>query len=167
MSFIAPNASVMGQVTLGKQVSIWYGAVLRGDTESITIGDGCNIQDNAVVHADPGYPTILEKNVTVGHAAIVHGAQVGEGSMIGMHATLLNGCKIGKSCLIAAGALVKEGMEIPDYSMVVGMPGKIIRTLSEEDVEWLKKSAPHYIAMSERHQAGEFPLIQQKDIDAC
>jgi carbonic anhydrase/acetyltransferase-like protein (isoleucine patch superfamily) len=167
MSFIASTAAVMGKVTLGKQVSIWYGAVLRGDTESITIGDGCNIQDNAVVHADPGHPTILAENVTVGHSAIVHGAQIGEGSMIGMHSTLLNGCKIGKYCLIAAGALVKEGMEIPDYSMVVGMPGKIIRTLSEEDVEWLKKSAPHYIAMSERHKAGEFPIITQKDIETC
>ncbi len=157
----------MGRVTLGKQVSIWYGAVLRGDTESITIGNGCNIQDNAVVHADPGHPTILGDHVTVGHAAIVHGAQIGEGSMIGMHATLLNGCKIGKYCLIAAGALVKEGMEIPDYSMAVGMPAKIIRTLNEEDVEWLKKSAPHYISMSERHMAGEFPLISQKDIESC
>lgn len=166
MIFIAPNASVMGDVSLSDQVSIWYGAVLRGDTESITIGRGCNIQDNAVVHADPGHPTILEDYVTVGHSAIVHGAKIGEGSMIGMHSTLLNGCKIGKYCLIAAGALIREGMEIPDFSMVVGMPGKIIRTLSEEDIEWLKKSAPHYIAMSERHAAGEFPLIKPTDFNS-
>jgi carbonic anhydrase/acetyltransferase-like protein (isoleucine patch superfamily) len=162
--FLAPTASVMGQVTIEDQVSIWYGAVIRADVEKIHIGQGSNIQDNAVLHADPGHPTILAKNVTVGHSAIVHGAQIGEGSMIGMHSTILNGAKIGKFCLIGAGALVKEGMEIPDFSMAVGIPAKIIRTLNDEEIEWLKKSAPHYIAMGERHAKGEFPLIKQEDL---
>ncbi|MFM1914215.1 MAG: hypothetical protein RIR51_2068 [Bacteroidota bacterium] len=163
--FIAPNASIMGDVKLGTNVSIWYGAVLRGDTETLTLGEGTNIQDNAVVHADPGFPTILGKNVTVGHSAIVHGAIIGDGTMIGMGSTILNGAKIGKNCLIGANALVKEGMEVPDNSMVLGMPAKIIRELKEEELNWLSHSAPHYIAMSKRHQAGEFPLLSEKDFE--
>lgn len=163
--FIAPNASVMGKVELGKDVSIWYGAVLRGDTEILKIGEGTNIQDNAVVHADPGFPTILGRHVTVGHSAIVHGAKIGDGTMIGMGSTILNGAKIGKNCLIGANALVKEGMEVPDNSMVLGMPARIIRELKPEEVEWLSHSAPHYISMSKRHQTGEFPLLTEKDFE--
>ena len=163
--FIAPNASVMGKVELGKDVSIWYGAVLRGDTEILKIGEGTNIQDNAVVHADPGFPTILGRHVTVGHSAIVHGAIIGDGTMIGMGSTILNGAKIGKNCLIGANALVKEGMEVPDNSMVLGMPARIIRELKPEEVEWLSHSAPHYISMAKRHQTGEFPLLTEKDFE--
>jgi carbonic anhydrase/acetyltransferase-like protein (isoleucine patch superfamily) len=157
-TFIAPTASVMGQVTLGESVSIWYGAVLRADVEKITIGDRTNIQDNAVLHADFGSPTIIGNDVTVGHGAIVHGAIVGDGSLIGMRATILNNAKIGKFCIIGAHALVTEGMEIPDFSMVLGTPGKVIKQLPASYAAHLLESAAHYVEMGQRHASGEFPL---------
>ncbi len=156
--FIAPTATVMGRVFIGDKVSIWYGAVIRADVEEIHLGNGCNVQDNAVIHADVGDMTRIGARVTVGHSAIVHGAEVGEGSLIGMHATVLNRAKIGKYCLIGAHSLVTEGMEIPDYSLVLGMPAKVIKTLSESQIERLKHGAQHYIEMGARHLAGEFPL---------
>ncbi len=125
--FIASSASVMGRVSFGEQVSVWYGAVIRADVEKITIGHRSNIQDNAVLHADEGAPTIIGDDVTVGHGAIVHGATVGDGSLIGMRATILNNAKIGKFCIIGAHALVTEGMEVPDFSMVLGTPGKVLK----------------------------------------
>jgi carbonic anhydrase/acetyltransferase-like protein (isoleucine patch superfamily) len=158
--FIAPTASVMGRVTIGKDVSIWYGAVIRGDVEEIHLGDGCNIQDNAVLHADEGDKTIIGARVTVGHSAIVHGAEIGEGSLIGMHATVLNRAKVGKYCLIGAHALVTAGMEIPDYSLVLGSPAKVVKTLNDTQIESLKHGADHYIKMGAKHAAGEFPLIK-------
>ena len=158
--FIAPTASVMGRVTIGKDVSIWYGAVIRGDVEEIHLGDGCNIQDNAVLHADEGDKTIIGSRVTVGHSAIVHGAEIGEGSLVGMHATVLNRAKVGKCCLIGAHALVTAGMEIPDYSLVLGSPAKVVKTLSEAQIESLKQGADHYVRMGAKHAAGEFPLIR-------
>ena len=158
-NFIAPTASVMGRVIIGKDVSIWYGAVIRADVEEIHLGDACNIQDNVVLHADEGDKTIIGPRVTVGHSAIVHGAEVGEGSLIGMHATILNRAKIGKYCLIGAHALVTEGMQIPDYSMVLGLPAKVVKTLNEEQIERLKQGADHYVEMGARHLSGEFPLI--------
>lgn len=158
-NFIAPTASVMGRVFIGKDVSIWYGAVIRADVEEIHLGEACNIQDNAVLHADEGDKTIIGPRVTVGHSAIVHGAEVGEGSLIGMHATVLNRAKIGKFCLIGAHALVTEGMQIPDYSLVLGMPAKVVKTLSAEQIERLKHGSEHYVEMGARHLSGEFPLI--------
>ncbi len=157
--FIAPNASVMGDVTFGKGVSVWYGAVIRADVEKIIIGDNTNIQDTAVLHADPGDPTIIGDCVTVGHGAIVHGAVVGDGSLIGMRATVLNKAKIGKGCIIGAHALVTEKMEIPDYSLAVGAPAKVIRQLTPEQAEKMKLGAQHYVDMAERHDSGEFPLV--------
>ena len=157
--FIAPNASVMGDVTFGKGVSVWYGAVIRADVEKIIIGDNTNIQDTAVLHADPGDPTIIGESVTVGHGAIVHGAVVGDGSLIGMRATVLNKAKIGKGCIIGAHALVTEKMEIPDYSLAVGAPAKVIRQLTPEQAEKMKLGAQHYVDMAERHDSGEFPLV--------
>lgn len=157
--FIAPNASVMGDVTFGKGVSVWYGAVIRADVEKIIIGDNTNIQDTAVLHADPGDPTIIGDSVTVGHGAIVHGAVVGDGSLIGMRATVLNKAKIGKGCIIGAHALVTEKMEIPDYSLAVGAPAKVIRQLTPEQAEKMKLGAQHYVDMAERHDRGEFPLV--------
>lgn len=157
--FIAPNASVMGDVTFGKGVSVWYGAVIRADVEKIIIGDNTNIQDTAVLHADPGDPTIIGESVTVGHGAIVHGAVVGDGSLIGMRATVLNKAKIGKGCIIGAHALVTEKMEIPDYSLAVGAPAKVIRQLTPEQAERMKLGAQHYVDMAERHDSGEFPLM--------
>jgi carbonic anhydrase/acetyltransferase-like protein (isoleucine patch superfamily) len=158
--FIAPTASVMGRVNIEKDVTIWYGAVVRADVEEIYLGEGCNIQDNAVLHADEGDKTIIGARVTVGHSAIVHGAEIGEGSLIGMHATVLNRAKVGKCCLIGAHALVTAGMEIPDYSLVLGSPAKVVKTLSPEQIEALKHGADHYINMGAKHAAGEYPLIK-------
>lgn len=122
--FVAPNATVLGDVVLGPGSSVWYGAVLRGDDGTLTLGENTNVQDNAVLHCDPGGAVTLGKNVTVGHCALVHGCTVGDGSLIGMHATLLNHCVVGKNCIIGAGALVPEGKIIPDDSLVVGVPGR-------------------------------------------
>jgi len=158
--FIAQNASVMGNVTFGEDVSVWYGAVIRADVEAIIIGDRSNIQDTAVLHADPGDPTAIGNDVTVGHGAIVHGAVVGDGSLIGMRATVLNKANIGKNCIIGACALVTEGMQIPDNSLVVGVPAKVVRQISEQQAVGLKKSALHYVEMAKRHERGEFKLIE-------
>ena len=157
--FIAPSASVMGNVTFGEDVSVWYGAVIRADVEAIIIGDRSNIQDTAVLHADLGDPTIIGNDVTVGHGAIIHGAIVGDGSLIGKRATVLNKAKIGKNCIIGACALVTEGMEIPDNSLVMGVPAKIVKQMSEQQATMLKMSALHYVEMAERHESGEFGLI--------
>jgi carbonic anhydrase/acetyltransferase-like protein (isoleucine patch superfamily) len=158
--FIAQNASVMGNVTFGEDVSVWYGAVIRADVEAIIIGDRSNIQDTAVLHADPGDPTVIGNDVTVGHGAIVHGAVVGDGSLIGMRATVLNKANIGKNCIIGACALVTEGMQIPDNSLVVGVPAKVVRQISEQQAVGLKMSALHYVEMAKRHERGEFKLIE-------
>ena len=157
--FIAPNASVMGNVTFGENVSIWYGAVIRADVEAIIIGNNSNIQDTAVLHADPGDPTIIGNDVTVGHGAIIHGANVGDGSLIGMRATILNKAIIGKNCVIGACALVTEGMIIPDNSLAVGIPAKVVKQISEQQAQKLNLGALHYVKMSERHEQGDFTLI--------
>lgn len=157
--FVAPNASVMGNVTFGENVSVWYGAVIRADVEAIFIGNNSNIQDTAVLHADLGDPTIIGNDVTVGHGAIVHGATVGDGSLIGMRATVLNRAIIGKNCIIGACALVTEGMIIPDNSLAIGIPAKVIRQISETQVQMLKLGALHYVEMAEKHEGGEFPLM--------
>lgn len=155
-NFIAQNATVVGKVTLGEESSVWYSAVIRADVEEIIIGKRTNIQDGAILHADFGEPTIIGDDVTVGHGAIVHGAIVGDGTLIGMRSTILNRAKIGKHCLIGACALVTEDMEIPDYSMVLGVPAKVVKQLPSEYAEKLSKSAAHYVEMSKRHQLGEF-----------
>ena len=159
-NFIAKNATVVGKVTLGEESSVWYSAVIRADVEEIIIGKRTNIQDGAILHADYGEPTIIGDDVTVGHGAIVHGATVGDCTLVGMRATILNRAKIGKCCIIGANALVTEGMEVPDYSMVLGIPAKIVKQLSHEYTEKLKKSAEHYVEMAHRHQSGEFLLIE-------
>lgn len=142
--WVAPNAQVMGQVTLGTASSIWFGAVLRGDNEPIVVGAGSNVQENATLHTDMGYPTTIGENCTIGHNAIVHGATVGDNSLIGMGATVLNGAKIGNNCLVGAGALVTEGKEIPDGWLIVGAPAVAKRPLSPEAIEGLRKSAAGY-----------------------
>lgn len=148
--FIAHNATVIGNVTLGQWVSVWFNVVIRGDAERISIGARSNIQDASVLHADPGFPLEIGEDVTVGHKAMLHGCTVGDGSLIGINAVVLNGAKIGKGCLIGANALVTEGTEIPDGSMVLGSPAKIKRTLSEEDQAALKLSAAHYVENGQR-----------------
>ena len=149
--FVAPNATVLGDVVLGPGSSVWYGAVLRGDDGTLTLGENTNVQDNAVLHCDPGGAVTLGKNVTVGHCALVHGCTVGDGSLIGMHATLLNHCVVGKNCIIGAGALVPEGKIIPDDSLVVGVPGKIIKQVSPEQAAASLANAAHYVGEGRRH----------------
>ena len=149
--FIAPNATVLGDVILEDNVSVWFGAVLRADNDNITIGRGSNIQDNCVIHVDPGKPVKIGEEVIVGHAAIVHGATVGNNTLIGMRATLLNGTKIGNWCIVGAHALVTENMEIPDYSIVMGSPAKIVKTLSEDQKEKVRKNAEVYIELAKQY----------------
>ncbi len=156
--FIAPNASVIGQVVLEPWVSIWFGAVLRGDNEAIHIGEGSNIQDLCVLHTDPGFPLQVGRNCTIGHRAILHGCTVGDGALVGMGAMVLNGAKIGKGCLIGAGALVTEGKEIPDHALVMGSPGRVVRTLDEQALKRLEQSAQVYRDKILRYGATMRPL---------
>ena len=143
-AFVAPNATLRGDISLAADSSVFYGAVLRGDTASITIGEGSNIQDNCVVHVDPGLPVTVGKNVTVGHGAILHGCTVGDETLIGMGAIVLNGAQIGKSCLIGAGALVTQNAVIPDGCMAVGSPARVRRPLTPEEMDGLRQSAADY-----------------------
>ena len=143
--FIAPNASVIGTIILHDNVSIWFNAVLRGDNEPIIIGSNSNIQDGAVLHTDPGAPLTIGVNVTVGHLAMVHGCMIGDGSLVGIHSTILNHAVIGRNCLIGAHTLITEGKVIPDNSLVVGSPGKVLRTLSEEEIKAMHRNAARYV----------------------
>ncbi len=153
-AWVAPDANVIGRVKLGARASVWFGCTIRGDNEQIDIGDGTNVQENCVFHTDLGFPLTLGANVTVGHKAMLHGCTVGEGSLIGMGATVLNGAKIGKNCLIGAGALVTEGKEIPDGSMVIGAPGKVVRDLDAATIKGLYASAEHYQQNAARFAKG-------------
>ena len=152
-AFIAPNATVLGDVVLKRDSTVWYGAVLRGDDGTLTIGEGSNVQDNAVLHCDPGGGVTLGKNVTVGHSALVHGCTVGDGTLIGMHATLLNHCVVGRNCIIGAGALVPEGMNIPDGSVAVGVPARIIKQVTEQQTEANLHNAEEYVKHGRKHAA--------------
>jgi|TARA_B100001113_G_C20828613_1_gene500018 carbonic anhydrase/acetyltransferase-like protein (isoleucine patch superfamily) len=143
--WIAPNATVIGDIHLAKDASIWFNAVLRGDNEPIYVGEGSNVQDGSIIHTDPGFSCSIGKNVTVGHLAMLHGCSIGDGSLIGIGSVILNGAKIGKNCIIGSKALVTEGMNIPDGSMVLGIPGKIKKTLSEEEQSLVPLGAEHYI----------------------
>ena len=152
--WIAPDAHVIGKVNLGRDVGIWFGTVIRGDNEPITVGDETNIQDSCMLHTDPGYPVVIGVGCTIGHHAIVHGATIGDNTLIGMGATLLNGAKIGKNCLVGANALVTEGKEFPDYSLIVGSPAKVVRDLTDAAAGGIRKSAESYIANFKRYAAG-------------
>lgn len=152
--FVAPSADVIGRVVLGDEVSIWFNAVLRGDTDLLEIGAGSNVQDNAVLHTDPGIQARIGENVTIGHCAMVHGCTVGDNSLIGINAVVLNGARIGKNCLIGANALVPEGMEIPDGSLVLGTPAKVVRQLDARAIAGLAESAATY-----RRKAAEFRTL--------
>ena len=157
--FVADNATVIGNVELHDRSSVWFNVVIRGDNDPIVIGEGSNIQDGSVLHTDPGFSLTLGKDVTVGHKAMLHGCEVGDGSLIGINAVVLNGVKIGKGCLIGANSLVPEGMDIPDFSLVVGSPAKIKRTLSAEQVEGLKENAHHYVENMRRFNSGLEPQL--------
>ena len=139
--WIAPTATVIGDVIMKTNASVWFGAVLRGDNETITIGENSNVQDNGVLHTDMGYPLTIGSNVTIGHMAMIHGATIGEGSLIGIGAILLNGARIGRNCIIGAGALVTEGKEIPDNSLAVGAPARVVRLVTEAETAMLAASA--------------------------
>ena len=151
-AWVADSAQVMGNVVLGEDASVWFGTVVRGDTESITIGAGSNIQDASVLHADFGKPLVVGERVTVGHQVMLHGCTIGDESLIGIGAVVLNGAKIGKHCLVGAGALVTEGKEFPDGSMIIGSPARAIKTLSPEQIAGLRRSAEHYIDNARRYR---------------
>ncbi|GGE42568.1 gamma carbonic anhydrase family protein [Actibacterium pelagium] len=142
--WVAPDANVIGEVLIESGVSVWFGATLRGDNEPITLGAGTNVQENCVFHTDMGYPLTIGHNCTIGHKAMLHGCTIGNQSLIGMGATVLNGAKIGNNCLIGAGALIPEGKVIPDGSLVMGMPGKVVRELDQNAIDGLFQSAKHY-----------------------
>ena len=152
--WVADSARVIGNVILGEQASVWFNAVLRGDNEPISIGARTNIQDSCVLHTDPGVPLTIGADVSIGHMAMLHGSSIGEGSLIGMNATLLNRSVIGKHCLIGAKTLSPEGKVIPDRSLVVGTPGRIIRELTDEEVARLAASTAAYIRQAARYRTG-------------
>lgn len=144
-AYVTDTATVVGRVTIKDNSSVWFQVAIRGDNEDITIGRNCNLQEGAVLHADPGYPLTLADNVSVGHQAMIHGCSIGEGSLVGIQAIILNGAKIGKNCLVGAGALVTEGKEFPDNSLILGAPARAIRTLNEADVANLQRIANSYV----------------------
>jgi len=154
-AWVAPNATLIGNVELAGGASVWYGAVLRGDGASIRIGTGSNIQDNCVVHVDPGFPATVGEGVSVGHGAVLHGCTIGDNVLVGMNATVLNGARIGAGSLIAAGALVTEGAEIPEGSLVAGVPGKVRRSLTPEELEHIRTNGTIYVELTRQHRAAQ------------
>ncbi len=150
-SWVAPNATLVGKVKLEPGASVWFNAVLRGDNELIHIGENSNVQDGTVMHTDMGYPLSIGRGVTIGHNAMLHGCSVGEYSLIGINAVVLNGAKIGKYCIIGANTLIGEGKEIPDGSLVMGSPGKVVRELTEAQKKMLEASAAHYVHNAQRY----------------
>ena len=153
-TWIAPDANVIGHVVIEAGASVWFGCTLRGDNEEIRVGRGSNVQENCVMHTDMGYPLTIGAGCTIGHKAMLHGYTIGENSLIGMGATVLNGAVIGRDCLIGAGALVTEGKEIPDGSLVVGAPGRVVRGLDADAIAGLRASAVHYQERMRRFRAG-------------
>ena len=153
-AWVADNAQVIGDVHMAADSSVWFSSVVRGDTATIRIGEGTNIQDGSVLHADVGIPLTIGKHVTVGHMVQLHGCTIGDESLIGIGAIVLNGAKIGKNCLVGAGSLVTEGKEFPDGSMILGTPAKVVRQLTPEQIEGLRRSAQHYVNNKNRFKAG-------------
>lgn len=158
-AYVAPGSHVMGDVVLEKESSVWFNAVLRGDCERITVGEGSNVQDGAILHTDPGFGLTLGKGVTIGHKVMLHGCEIGDHSLVGINAVVLNGAKIGKHCVIGANALITEGKEIPDGSVVMGSPGKVVKQLSDEQRAGLEASAQHYI-----DNAKQFAELLKEDV---
>lgn len=153
-AWVADSADVIGRVELAENASIWFGCVVRGDTEALRVGRGSNVQDNSVLHADHGWPLTIGENVTVGHQAMLHGCTIGDGSLIGIQAVVLNGAKIGRNCLVGAGSLVTEGKEFPDGSMILGSPAKVVRQLTPEQIAAFQAGAAHYVENARRFKAG-------------
>ncbi len=151
-SWIAPNAIIIGKVKLEKNSSIWFNAVLRGDIEKIIIGENSNIQDGSVLHTDPGCPLTVGKGVTVGHMVMLHGCEISDDTLIGIGSTILNKAKIGKNCIIGANTLVTENKVIPDNSLVLGSPGKVVRKVTDEEIKVIRENAKHYVKNSKRYK---------------
>jgi carbonic anhydrase/acetyltransferase-like protein (isoleucine patch superfamily) len=159
MLFLAPTAVLTADVTCGAGVNVWYGAVLRGDVAPVVLGENVNVQDNAVVHCDFGVPNVVEPGVVVGHAAVLHGARVGADSLIGIGAKLLSGSVIGPECVVAAGAVVPPGMVVPPRSVVMGVPGRVVRAATPEEIARTRMLNERYLEMARRYAAGEFPPL--------
>ena len=151
-SWVAPNAIIIGKVKLEKNSSIWFNAVLRGDIEKIVIGENSNIQDGSVLHTDPGYPLTVGKGVTVGHMVMLHGCEISDDTLIGIGSTILNKAKIGKNCIIGANTLVTENKVIPDNSLVLGSPGKVVRKVTDDEIKVIRENAKHYVTNSKRYK---------------
>jgi carbonic anhydrase/acetyltransferase-like protein (isoleucine patch superfamily) len=154
-TWIADSASVIGQVRLGAETGVWYGAVVRGDNDLITVGDRCSVQEGAVLHTDAGIRLVVGRQVTVGHQAMLHGCTIGDGSLIGIGSVILNGASIGRHCLVGAKSLITEGKRFPDGALIMGSPAKVARMLSPEEIERLIWSAEHYVAQTARHRRAE------------
>jgi carbonic anhydrase/acetyltransferase-like protein (isoleucine patch superfamily) len=150
--WIAPDAVVIGSVILEPDASIWFGCIVRGDSDTITIGEKSQLQDGCVLHADPGFPLNIGKGVSVGHMAMLHGCTIGDGSLIGIKSVILNGAKIGRNCLIGANSLIAEGKEIPEGSLVMGSPGKVVRALTEAEIRRVNETADHYAERYKRYR---------------
>jgi carbonic anhydrase/acetyltransferase-like protein (isoleucine patch superfamily) len=155
-AFIAKNATVVGNVHIGSESSLWFSVVIRGDVEAIRVGARTNIQDLSMIHADHGFPCVIDDEVTVGHRCIIHGAHIGRRALVGMGAIIMNGAVIGEECVIGAGALIPEGKQIPPRSLVVGMPGKVIRALNDDEIHRLKHSADHYAENGAAYKQGGY-----------
>ena len=153
--YLAYNCTVMGDVKLGSDASVWFNAVVRGDVAPVTIGARTNVQDGAVVHCDSGVPNVIENDIVIGHRAVVHGKFVGAGSLIGLGAVVLSGSKIGRGCLVAAGAVVPPGLDVPGGMVVMGVPGKIVRPVKPAELEYMRWLVPHYVELAEKHVNGE------------
>ncbi|MFP6805711.1 MAG: gamma carbonic anhydrase family protein [Pseudomonadales bacterium] len=156
--WVADNATVIGSVIMENNASVWFNTVVRGDNDVITIGENSNVQDGSVLHTDGGIPLIIGKNVTIGHQVMLHGCVIGENSLIGINTVILNGAKIGKNCLIGANSLIPEGKEIPDGSLVMGSPGKVVKQLSAQQMAGLEMSAMHYVENFKRYKAQLKPI---------
>jgi carbonic anhydrase/acetyltransferase-like protein (isoleucine patch superfamily) len=153
-TWIADSAAVMGRVIMHKDSSVWFGATLRGDNDPITIGEGSNVQDGSVLHTDTGSPLTIGKYCTIGHMVMLHGCEIGDGSLVGIGSIVLNGAKIGKNCLIGANSLITEGKVIPDGSMVMGAPGKVVRELTEQQIQMMSAGSHHYVENWKRYAKG-------------
>jgi carbonic anhydrase/acetyltransferase-like protein (isoleucine patch superfamily) len=151
--YVAPDASIIGSVTLENDVSVWFNVVIRADNDQVTIGESSNVQDGSVLHVDPGYPMTLGRRVTIGHKVMLHGCTIGDGALVGINSVVMNGAKIGKSALIGANTLIAEGKEIPDGVLVLGSPGKIVRELKQEEKDYLLKIAAGYVERSRFYKA--------------
>jgi carbonic anhydrase/acetyltransferase-like protein (isoleucine patch superfamily) len=156
--YVAPDASIIGSVTLENEASVWFNVVIRADNDQVTIGEQTNVQDGSVLHVDPGYPMSLGRRVTVGHKVMLHGCTIGEGSLIGINSVVMNGAKIGRSTLIGANTLIAEGKEIPDGVLVLGSPGKVVRELKQEEKDYLLKIAAGYVERSRFYKTSLKPI---------